>query len=245
MYGVYIVDDERLVIKDLMDDIPWLENGFEVVGFNTSPKRAIDEIIKLKPDVVFCDLRMPGPNDGIDLIRLIKESGTDTEFIMLSAFAEFEASRDFFTMGGIDYLIKPLEYDNATLVLEKASRIITGKHRKTPSVKFVPSQTESFDNLVAYVVENFNKKITLIDLSHKFNISQTYICDLFAKHYNSTLKMFITNLRMKEAERLILETSAPIKEISNFCGYQNYNYFCKVFKEHFFKSPTEFREEKG
>ena len=34
MYGVYIVDDESLVIKDLMGDIPWLEYGFDVGGSN-------------------------------------------------------------------------------------------------------------------------------------------------------------------------------------------------------------------
>ena len=99
MYGVYIVDDEAIVVQDLINTIPWLENGFEVIGFNTNPQSALKEIFDKQPDVIFCDLTMPGC-DGIELIKLIRENNVKTEFILLSAFAEFEASRSFFLMDG-------------------------------------------------------------------------------------------------------------------------------------------------
>jgi YesN/AraC family two-component response regulator len=242
MYSIYIVDDENLVIKDLINSIPWLENGFEVIGFNTNPKTAIEEIIDKNPDAVFSDLKMPGC-DGIELIRLLKENGTEAEFIMLSAYGEFEASCEFFRMDGLDYILKPLNQDNAGFVLEKLSRKLASKNNKTPSVQFVPSQSKSFDDIVKYVVENFDKKHSLNALSNRFNMHPTYICDLFSKHYQSTLTLFVTNLRMREASRLILKTDTPLKEISSFCGYTNYHHFCKVFKAHFSKSPTEYRED--
>jgi len=244
MYGIYIVDDEKMVIDDLISTVAWLENGFNVIGFNIESEIAITEIIDKKPDAVFCDLKMPGC-DGIEMIKRIKENGVNTEFIMLSAYAEFEASREFFLMGGLDYILKPLDQDNAGLVLEKISRKIADKHNQIPSVQFVPSQSINFDDLIRYVTENFNKRHTLNALSEKFNMNPTYICDLFSKHYESTFKIFITNLRMKEASRLILDTDTPLKEIAVFCGYSNYYYFCKVFKEHFSKSPTEHREDEG
>ncbi|MCL2253363.1 MAG: helix-turn-helix domain-containing protein [Lachnospiraceae bacterium] len=244
MYGVYLVDDERLVIEDLIDNVPWPENGFTVVGWSTVPARALQEIKELKPDVVFCDLRMPGSDDGIKLIKKIKDSGINTEYIMLSAFAEFEASRDFFTMGGFDYLIKPLEHDNAALILEKISRKIAEKHHRLPLYQFIRTQTLDFDDLVTYVIENFSKRVTLADLSEKFGMSQTYICDLFAKHYDSTLMIFLTDIRMKEAGRLIKASDTPIKEIAIHCGYGDYSYFCRVFKAHYNQSPTEYREER-
>jgi AraC-like DNA-binding protein len=92
------------------------------------------------------------------------------------------------------------------------------------------------------VTANFNNKHTLNDLSERFNLNQTYICDLFAKHYESTLTVFITNLRMDEASRLIIESKTPFKEIAVFCGYSNYFHFCKVFKAHFNKTPSQYRE---
>jgi YesN/AraC family two-component response regulator len=164
---------------------------------------------------------------------------------MLSAFGDFEASRSFFLMDGFDYVLKPLDKNNVNLVLEKLSRKLAVKNHKTPSVQFVPSQSKSFDDLVAYVTANFNKKHSLGELSRIYNMGQTYICDLFAKNYESTLTIFITNLRMKEASRLILEADVPLKEISSFCGYPNYYHFCKVFKAHFGMAPSEYRDGGG
>jgi len=244
MYGIYIVDDEKLFVDDLVNSIPWLENGFEVVGYNTNAITAIAEIMDKKPDVVLSDLRMPACG-GIELIGRVKDMGLDAEFIMLSAFEDFKASREFFLMGGFDYINKPLDQNNAALVLEKLSRKLASKNNQTPTVQFVPSQSKGFDDVVTYVTDNFSKKHSLQDLSDRFSMSQTYICDLFAKHYDSTLTIFVTNLRMKEASRLILGTDTPLKEIAIFCGYSKYYYFCKVFKTYFSKSPSQHREDGG
>ena len=244
MYGVYIVDDECLVVQDLISSIPWLENGFVVVGSNTNPLTALAEITEKKPDVVFSDLKMP-VYDGIELIRRAKEHHVDAEFILLSGYEEFAACREFLRMGGFDYILKPLDRDDAALVLEKLSRKLASKHHKTPRVQFTPSPSSGFDDLVTYITENFNKKHTLEELSSRYNMNPTYICDLFSKQYDSTLIIFITNLRMKEASRLILGADTPLKEISVFCGYPNYHRFCKVFKAYFGKSPSQYREDKG
>lgn len=244
MYSVYLVDDEKLVLEKLTNTVPWLDNGFEVVGFNTSSQAALAEITEVKPDVVFCDLRMPKV-DGLQLIEKLIESGVSSDFVMLSAFNDFDACREFFRLEGIDYFLKPLDQDNAAEVLERISRKVAKKHRQTPAVAFVPSQSKSFDDLVAYVIANFNKKITLKDLSQTFNMNQNHICNMFSKHYESTLIIFITTLRMKEASRLMLETDAQLKEIAIHCGYQSYHHFCAVFKTHFGKPPTEYREVNG
>jgi YesN/AraC family two-component response regulator len=243
MYNIYIVDDELPIVHRLVNSIPWLEHGFEVIGYNTDPQTAYTEIIDKKPDVVFSDLRMPGENDGIELIERLTENGVQCEFIMLSAYDDFYASREFFRMGGIDYIVKPLDHDNAAIVLEKLSRKLASKHKQTPTLQFVPSQSTGFDDLIEYVTSNFNKKLSLIGLSEKFNMNQTYICDLFAKHYSSTFTVFITNLRMREANRLILENDVPLKQIAIHCGYSDYVVFGKAFKLHYGVAPSQYKEQ--
>jgi YesN/AraC family two-component response regulator len=243
MYSVYIVDDEKLVVDDLLNSIPWLENGFEVIGYGTNVQTALLEITQKKPDVVFTDLKMP-KFDGIELIKRLKKTGVEAEFIMLSAYQEFEACRSLLLMDGFDYRSKPLEQDAAALVLESLSRKLAKKRNQTPTVQFVPSQSLNFDDLVKYVTDNFHQKHTLKDLSDRFKINQSYICNLFAKHYESTLTMFITNLRMAEAKRLILNSDTQLKEISLYCGYHDYHNFCRVFKTHFGKAPSLYREAK-
>jgi YesN/AraC family two-component response regulator len=243
VYSIYIVDDELPIVQLLLNSIPWLEHGFGVIGNSTNPQTAYTEIIEKKPDVVFSDLRMPDENDGIKLIEKLMKNGAQTEFVMLSAYDDYSAVREFFLMGGVDYLLKPLDNDNAALVLEKLSRKLANKHKQTPTVQFVPSQSKGFDELIEYVTANFNKKLSLIGLSEKFNMNQTYICDLFTKHYSSTFTVFISNLRMREASRLIVENDVPLKQISSHCGYSDYQKFCTAFKQHFGKTPTEYKEE--
>lgn len=242
MHKVYIVDDEPLMIESIIATVSWPENGFEVVGSATNPELAVAEICDIKPELVFCDLKMPGM-DGIALMKLLREKNIDCEFIMLSAFGEFEASRKFFLMDGFDYLLKPLEAQEAELVLERVSRRLAEKDHLTPSTAFVPTQTDVFDELISYVTENFCKKHTLASLSARFNISSSYICSLFSKHYGSTLTIFLTDLRMRAAAKMLCESGAALKEIAVDCGYSDYFYFCRVFKSHFGVSPTEYRQK--
>jgi YesN/AraC family two-component response regulator len=240
-YSIYIVDDELPIVQRLVSSIPWLEHGFEVVGYSTNPQTAIAEIISLQPDVVFTDLKMPGC-DGLELLNTLKENGIGAEFVMLSSFDEYQAVREFFLLGGVDYILKPLDHDNAALVLEKLSRKLASTHNLVPSVQFVSSKSQMFDDLIQYITEHFNKKHTLHDLSCRFNMNQTYICDLFSKQYNSTLTIFVSNLRMREASRLILENEVPIKEIAAFCGYRDYHQFAKAFKLYHGVPPSKYRE---
>jgi YesN/AraC family two-component response regulator len=245
MYGIYLVDDEMTIIEKLLSSIPWLEHGFEVIGYTTNSETAYTEIMNKTPDVVFSDLRMPVENDGIALLKRLVESKLDTEFIILTAYPDFKALYDFMHMDGFDYLLKPLEQEAAALVLEKLSRKLARKHCQTPSVQFVPSQSKGFDDLVKHVIANFNKKITLQELSEQFNLSKNYICNLFSKHYDSTLSMFVTELRMKEASRLILGNNVPLKEIAIHCGYSDYHSFCKAFKQYYGKPPSVYKETGG
>ena len=241
MYGVYLVDDEKLMIDSVITAISWPEYGFEVIGANDDPVMAAAEIISLKPDLVICDLKMPRL-DGIGLIKTLKDASMNCEFIMLSAFGEFEASRDFFLMGGADYLLKPLDPQEAALVLEKLSRKLAEKNHLSPRTTPVATQTKAFDELVEYISGHFDEKHTLDSLSKQFNISPNYICNLFSKHYDSTLTIFLTSIRMREASKLLKETDTPLKDIAVRCGYQDYFYFSRMFKSYFGIPPTEYRE---
>ncbi len=240
MYRVYLVDDERPILESIVAAVEWQENGLELIGQQTNPQKAVEEIFSLSPDVVFCDLKMPGM-DGISLVRTCKEMGVKSEFVMLSAFADFEASRDFFLLGGHDYLLKPVNREALQLVLTRLTRKFTEKDplaREHAS----PKTRTSFDALTAYLEENYHKKHTLKSLSTQFHLSETYICDLFSKHHGTTFTLYIASIRMREAAKLISQTDIPMKQICRMCGYPDYLYFCRVFKNHYGITPGAYRE---
>ncbi len=240
MYSVYLVDDEKLILKSITDAIEWQENNLSLIGKNTDPSKAIEEILSLKPDIVFCDLKMPAI-DGIELVRRAKQGGSKSEFIMLSAFAEFEASRDFFLLGGHDYLLKPIDKDALQLTLERLIRKFSATDKEDKEKTLTKTST-AFLELVEYLETNYHLKHSLNSLSERFHISETYICDLFSKNYSTTYTIFITNLRMKKAAELILSTDTPMKQICHMCGYPDYLYFCRVFKNYYGIPPSKYRE---
>ncbi len=241
MYSVYLVDDSNLILQSLTESINWVNNGFILLGSNTNPKTALEEICLKKPDVVFCDLKMPDMS-GIELIYKCKSAGLSCEYIMLSSFPEFEASRDFFMLGGFDYLLKPINTETIQLTLEKLLEKLLVKLPRLNN-EITPEFASSFDNLVAYLNENYSKKHTLKSLSEKFFMSETYICTLFSKKLSTTFSMYIIALRMKKAGELISTANTTMKEIGILCGYSDYFYFCKVFKNFYGMTPSEYKKK--
>lgn len=238
MFQVYLVDDDPIILEDVSARAVWQECGFEIVGQSTSSRTALTEILAMKPDLVMCDLKMPGL-DGIDLMTQIRSAGQNCEFLMLSAHASFHDSRDFFKQNGFDYLLKPVDEMELQIALERLARLLF-KKKPGENAPVADESAEVMDTIIAYIKRNYSKKLSLAHLGQTFHFNPNYICNLFAKHYGQTYTTILTNIRMKEAARLIQTTSKPLKEIAAECGYTNYFYFCRVFKEFFGCAPSEY-----
>lgn len=254
MYTAYLVDDEELILDELIRTIPWMDNGFEVIGHNTSPNKALEEIEALAPDVVFSDLKMLGM-DGNELIKSLKEDGVEAEFVMISAYDSFENVRAFFQQSGFDYVLKPVNQDEMQLVLErlllrlaekKPQNIEDGDSAEDSDLsedeQELAASNSNVSSIVSYIDENFAQKITLESLSKKFGFSKSYICKLLSKHYNTSLTCYLTKKRMEHAKVLLSDKSRLVKSIAIDCGYTEYFRFYKVFKEYYGISPKEMIE---
>ena len=241
MYQVFLVDDDELILKEITEAVPWMDNGFEVVGFDSNSKKAVERIQALKPDVVFCDLKMP-TMDGHYFMKEIRERGLEIEFVMLSAFGTFEDARIFFKQDGFDYLLKPVQLEEVQLVLEKLANKLANKK---PQVKRDEDEkmNESFVELVSHLKMHYSDKFTLERLGKQFALSPGYICNLFSKYYNTTLTCFITEIRMQNAVKLMKESNNNLKLIALECGYSDYYYFNKVFRAHFGMAPSQYQKE--
>ena len=123
MYKLLIADDEHLVIKSLKASINWNEYGFEVIGEAYDGVEAYELILKLKPDVAFVDIRMPGMN-GLELIKKINEQSINTVFVVISGYAEFAYAQKAISYGALGFCLKPFEDSELQNILKKARLII-------------------------------------------------------------------------------------------------------------------------
>jgi two-component system response regulator YesN len=246
MYRAYFIDDEPAVLENLIKNPLFNNCGYVVIGFSSNPQQAIGDIRKLNPDVVFTDLKMPGLT-GVELMEKLRDCGSDCEFVIISAYGEFESTRRFFKNKGFDYLLKPVSDEDLQTLLDNLSGRLAGKKNASGATnETIVSSTGSpeLDNVIAYLKSNLAVRYSLEYLSGKFGMHTTYICDLFSNNLGTTYSSYMTRLRMQAAAGLLKETSKNVKEIAKLCGYE-YLYFVQVFKKYYACTPTMFRNERG
>lgn len=120
MYSIIIVDDERIILEGLTQTYDWHEAGFDVIGTAMDGRTAVEKIVRLKPDVVMTDIRMKNM-DGLELIKEVKAYEKNIEFIVISAFRDFEYAQQACQLSIFSYLLKPfsnLEFKNTMQTLK-------------------------------------------------------------------------------------------------------------------------------
>ena len=122
---VYLVDDQAMIRAAIKSFLSQRE-AFEVVGSNGDPRKAIEEIRALRPDVVMLDITMPGLS-GLDLIPMIRKSLPKTKVVMLTHHEGESFVEQALRAGAEGYLSK--DSDPAELALA-----IGAVHRGDPYV---------------------------------------------------------------------------------------------------------------
>lgn len=104
MLKAVIVDDEPSVLEGLKIFVDWQKEGYEIVGEASDGLSAFPIICEKHPDLVICDIRMPGLN-GLELLEKIRKTVSPVpKFLMLSGYSEFSYARKAMQLGAVGYL---------------------------------------------------------------------------------------------------------------------------------------------
>ncbi|MBQ8087060.1 MAG: response regulator [Clostridia bacterium] len=120
MYKVMAVDDEIWVLRGLKKLIPWERYGFELDRTFTDPFEALESFARQAPDVVFADISM-ARMDGFTLIQKMQRLRENVQFVIISAYSEFDYAKKAISFQVVDYLVKPITEDMLVAMLEKLS----------------------------------------------------------------------------------------------------------------------------
>ncbi|MEJ2154729.1 MAG: response regulator [Desulfobacteraceae bacterium] len=117
---ILVVDDDpvtrNLLMKRLVRadyEVETAENGIEAVRM----------IATKHYDVVLTDLMMPGGVDGIGVLESAKENSLKTEVVLITAHGSIDNAIVAMKKGAVDYLQKPINFDELFLRLEKIQNI--------------------------------------------------------------------------------------------------------------------------
>jgi DNA-binding NarL/FixJ family response regulator len=124
-----IVEDQRDIREGLATLINGTE-GYQCAGAYYSMEEALEGIEHDLPDVVLCDIGLPGMS-GIEGIRILKERHPDLLLLMLSIYDDDERIFDALCAGACGYLLKRT---SATRLLEGIKEAVTGGTPISPEV---------------------------------------------------------------------------------------------------------------
>ena len=95
-----------------------------------------------------------------------------------------------------------------------------------------------------YINQNLTSStLTVEKLCQTFFISKRTLYNIFHREFHDTLRSYIINKRLTLAKKMLLDTNLPISEISENCGFNDYNYFSRVFHLRYGMAPSRFRKK--
>lgn len=108
MAKILVVDDEAPIREMLKRYL--IKKGYEV--FDADNGAAALEIVKeQKPSIVLLDIRMPKGDDGVEVLRKIKEIDKNIGVIMITAVSDSQINDKCTELGAFDYITKPISLE--------------------------------------------------------------------------------------------------------------------------------------
>jgi signal transduction histidine kinase/ligand-binding sensor domain-containing protein/CheY-like chemotaxis protein len=250
--GHLLKEQHLLIVEDDRDLLKFLNKHFSrkyQVQLARDGREALDKIKRSLPDVIISDAKMP-KMDGIALCKAIKSDPKTSHipFLLVTAKTS-EANRlEGLKVGANAYITKPFNLKELDLLI--GNTLIARKHlqsrfahlqaEEAPPLPPNNQDREFLHQLTELVDEHYNDpNFTIADLAQLLGISRSMLHLKMKKIVQISASEFIKNKRMDRAVRL-LDEGHTIAEVAYKVGFNDPNYFSKVFKKHFKVLPSEY-----
>ena len=114
-----------------------------------------------------------------------------------------------------------------------SSHSAASNHNKNYAVK----------QIINYLNENYNEKISLEQIAHNMYLSPVYISKIFKEETGESPINYLIKIRLEKARDILLKSNDnSIKSIANQVGYDDVYHFSKLFKKYYGISPLYYRK---
>ena len=184
-------------------------------------------------------------------LQQIIDELTLLEKIVLENTPRVSITKQLFTQFVMDvfHLFEHLKADDMTDIVKNIHAITTFEdlvaYTKETLTSFFGQyrMNENVVSVLEVIGRDYQKELSLKDISKDLFINPVYLGQLIKKETNSTFAELLNKQRIKAAQQLLLSTNDSIEDICYTVGYSNVGYFYKVFRKLCGKSPKAYRKQ--
>ena len=246
-----------LVVEDNVDLCDYIKDSFSDF-FNVliaqNGKKGVELAYKMTPDIIVSDIMMP-IMDGIELCKLLKNNikTSHIPIILLTAKDSIQNKEDGYSVGADSYLTKPF---SASLLLCRINNLMEAQKRMAihleSDIMYLKKSKELNDSLnkldneflqqmTSLIEENLSsQKIDITYLSDKMCMSSSNLYRKMKALTGLSTNEFVRKIKLKNAERLLLEGKYSISEVAFMVGMNSVVYFRACFKEEYGLAPSHY-----
>lgn len=245
-----------MVVEDDVDLAAYLKGAFESdynVHLFFDGAKAYEAVENLGPDIIVCDVMLPGMN-GLDFTSRLKQDAAISHIpiILLTARAEEDNLIEGYKVGANSYVTKPFSINvlkaqiNSVLQALAAFRNrFSKKMVLEPAEEAITPVDEKFLAKLMEIVEA-NMANTSFDVSNlvdEMHMSHSIILKKVKSLTGMSPVEFIRTMRIKKAAQIFRKSRMPISEVAFMVGFSDAKYFSKCFTREMGVKPTDFIRE--
>lgn len=258
--NLLIVNDEKVTAQTMKKEISWEDCGIKEVYLAFDALEAKEQLKTHEIDIMLCDIEMPGEN-GIELLRWVKEEHIDVECIFLTCHANFDYAREAVKLDCMDYVLIPVPYEE---IKESVRKVICRRiekqekeqmsrygeqwvSQKKREVVVEQGEKKSARQIVKeceeYILENLeNMDLSVNEAAAYCHLSPIYLNRIFKKENGISISQYIIRERMILAAKLLEEDVLNANMVAIKVGYPSYPHFSFTFKKYYGCSPKQYKE---
>lgn len=237
---IIVVEDNLIISMDIRSILE--EEGYNVINNVTSVEQAILLIEKMSPDLVLVDINLKKEKDGVNLGHYLLKKGVVPYIYITSSSDKFtmERVKETYPQG---FIVKPFKKIDIVTTVSLVLNSVR-KNNMEVSKSSINVDTEVpyiLKEIVGYIEDNINEKITISDLSLRSRWKKQHFIRVFTNYIGETPYQFILAKKIAIAKKMIIETDISVIDIGFELGFQSHANFCNAFKKITSKTPTNFR----
>lgn len=252
MYRLLIAEDETIERKVICKSLKKHLEGICEIYEAKNGKEALEIFEAEKIQIAVLDIEMPCM-DGLEVARQIRKINENCVIIFLTAFDEFAYAKQAIGVRALDYLLKPYDEKELLFVVEEAMHIvdkyIVNVQREVMELSERLKDGKEGDIRLSvvreimnsYIEKHYTEDISMHDMAREMNYSDAYFCKLFKQCFKENFTTYLANYRIHRAKLLLEDHRMNIKDVGKAVGYEDSNYFSRVFRRGVGCTPSEYR----